>query len=126
MAYTMKFSDQWLSLSWKDGEVTLLKPLELIMGDHSIIIPDGESFDGASIPRFAWSLVGSPLSDENLRPGIVHDWLYRYAIYQRKKCDDIFYELLRMEGKSFFGAKVMYLAVRCFGWKYYGSKVEMC
>ena len=41
-----------------------------------IIVPQGFWTDGASIPRFAWSIVGTPFESDYLQGAVLHDWLY--------------------------------------------------
>lgn len=45
-------------------------------GDHTVIVPNGFVFDGASIPRPLWGLL-SP-TGLLLIPGLIHDYGYRY------------------------------------------------
>jgi len=52
----------------------------------------------------------------------VHDWLYATEIAGRKGADRVFYELMRHEGVHPIRAKLVYAAVRAFGWLYYGKK----
>ena len=44
-----------------------------------IISPEGTTTDGASCPRFLWSLIGSPLSGSNKEWSSPHDSAYRKA-----------------------------------------------
>ena len=85
-------------------------------------VPKGFECDGSSIPRFFWRVFGSPTTGPNLLAGIVHDYLYHKGsnFYDRKKCDEIFYEVLVELGKPKVLARGMYYAVRWFGKKHYG------
>lgn len=42
-----------------------------------ITVPNGFISDGASIPKFLWSIVGSPWSGKYTQAAVLHDWLYR-------------------------------------------------
>ena len=42
--------------------------------DRVITVPAGFRFDAASIPKFAWPLVGCPV--DSIEAAAVHDWLY--------------------------------------------------
>ena len=73
-------------------------------------------FDGASIPRALWSIVGSPMTDGYQRAGCLHDALYASEYFDRKMCDELFLEAMISDGVSEAKAKMMYYAVRSFGW----------
>lgn len=81
--------------------------------------PKGWEVDGASIPQFAWSIVGGPLSGRYLQASIIHD---RYCDIKKRTAHDThrnFYYGMLANGVSKTKAKVMYWAVRTFGpsWK---------
>lgn len=104
-----------------DGRLKTLERLELVMDDGNIItVPVGFVCDAASIPRFFWRMCGGPMHPKNLRAGVIHDRLYRLGILTRKECDELFYRILRSEGKAWLIAKAMYFAVRWFGGSHYG------
>ena len=42
---------------------------------RTVFIPKGYTTDLASIPRIAWTLIGSPGHGKYAIPSIVHDWL---------------------------------------------------
>jgi hypothetical protein len=45
-------------------------------GKRDLEVPSGTEFDGPSIPRIFWSLVGfSPLDDDTLLASCAHDWI---------------------------------------------------
>ena len=44
---------------------------------YTILIPKGFIWDGASIPRVAWSLIGATNGGPMLLPSLLHDVLYR-------------------------------------------------
>ena len=85
----------------------------------SISVPKNFKCDGSSIPRFFWRLCGAPRSPSNLRAGILHDYLYANRTYDRKTCDKIFYDALVSTGKNKIIAKLMYTAVRWFGYDHF-------
>jgi hypothetical protein len=78
----------------------------------------GEIIDGASIPRFLWTLVGSPYTRDYRRASIVHDAAVKGLkdAPERKKADIMFYEACREGGCSIFEAWVLYLGVRIGSW----------
>ncbi len=72
-------------------------------------------WDGASIPRALWSLIGSPYHPKFQAASLVHDYLYKYQLCSRKEADKVFYWILRANGVSKDQAKQMYLGVRAGG-----------
>lgn len=91
-----------------------------------ICVPKGLKYDGASIPRVCWSLIG--LSPDGLlrAAALVHDWCYinggivedsqgAELTLSKKEADKLFYELLMLAGVNPYRAKVAHFAVRCFG-----------
>jgi len=91
-----------------------------------VIIRTGFLFDGASIPRAAWSIVGSPFQPEFEGPAMVHDHLYKThriagdILISRLEADKIFRELLRLNGVGLVHSQIIYRAVRLggsFAWK---------
>lgn len=89
-----------------------------------IKVPKGFIFDGASIPSWAWSILKiHPFSDEIVKAGIVHDFLYRTRVVDRKDADDVLHRILRYEDKlSSCKIFLIYNAVRVAGLEYYDMK----
>lgn len=78
-----------------------------------ITVPFGFSTDFASVPResvIAWGLFGG----RAMRPAVVHDYLVRYRVFPREKCDEIFLEAMRADGVPISRAMPMYLAVAAY------------
>jgi hypothetical protein len=86
--------------------------------EFTTIVPAGFLFDGASIPQFAWSLIGHPYTKEYRRPAAVHDYHYRYQPISSKLSHVTFYHALRTEGVAFWRARSMFHAVNIFGPKF--------
>jgi len=83
---------------------------------EDVIIPKGFVTDLVSSGRFIWFII--PPHGDAANPSIVHDYLCRNKIYNRKKCDIIFLEL--MSNIQEWQRLLMYIYVRAFGWiKYY-------
>jgi len=96
----------------------VLKKFDYITDKGEIInIPVGFEFDGASIPKVGWIVVGHPLSQEYLAPSAIHDSLYRTQELSRKRSDHIFKEAMRDKGVDWWKRTMMWSAVRMFGWK---------
>lgn len=84
--------------------------------ESSEIIRIGKGFitDGASIPPFAWPLIGGPLGPY-APAAVVHDWIYKYQLYTRKRCDEIFLEAMEVLGVVWWKRRLMFRCVRIFG-----------
>ena len=87
-----------------------------------IEIPMGYEWDGATIPRFAWSLIGYYPMGKMAEPSLVHDWIYVHkglGTFTRKECDDLFYTHMIENGVEEKAAKKMHRLVRIFGFIYW-------
>ncbi len=110
--------------------------------EWTITLPAGFSGDGASIPRLAWTLTGLTPDGLHRAGAWVHDWLYRHAgrlppgsfcrlneetgewlpvdaPWTRKQADKLFANMLAAAGVSRFRRRMMYRAVRAFGWMHW-------
>ena len=97
-------------------EYILTNPLVWQDGEYNITVKSGFVFDGASIPKALWSIIGSPMTGGYQRAGCLHDALYASQILDRKIADDIFLESMKSDGVSYFKRYSMYWAVRSFGY----------
>jgi len=87
-----------------------------------IDVPKGYAFDGASIPRIFWSLVGQPTDGLSLRAACIHDWMCDHAeTYAMRRLGDTFFlHIMEDSGVSKLRRLILYLAVRFYGrfiWK---------
>lgn len=83
-----------------------------------ITVPIGYITDFASIPRIFWFIIGHP-SEKYGKAAVIHDLLYTNHIYSRKRSDEIFYEAMGVLKVKLWKRKVIYRAVRMFGyWSY--------
>lgn len=56
--------------------VTVYEDFSYVRRDGRLItVPAGFFCDGASIPKIAWPIAGSPFTGDNLYPALVHDYL---------------------------------------------------
>lgn len=99
------------------------KPLRVFIFDnkkfkqYDFQIKENYCYDGASIPRFFWRLIGSNTSAEFLIPSLIHDVLcenHGYINNDRELSSRVFRALLIASGVSEFKANVMYQAVNNF------------
>ena len=96
-----------------------------LMADFSYIEPTrpptvwpaakGRCIDGASIPEFLWSLVGSPFTGNYRRASVVHDIACQDKPLTSDRAHYMFYLAMRCDRTPDRLAKIMYLAVRTFG-----------
>lgn len=89
---------------------------------QEITIPKGYTTDFASVPQVFWGII--PPHCKAAMPSIIHDFTCEYGIYARKKCDQIFLELLRKSGVTFWQRSLMYAYVRLFGWIRYNRRLR--
>ena len=80
-----------------------------------VLVMAGFRFDGCSIPRLLWRVVGHPLQGDALPAGVIHDALYASKRVTRETADRVFHELLRRYGVNPVKAGAMFGAVRVFG-----------
>ncbi len=78
-------------------------------------IPEGFTTDLASIPRIFWSIIAP--HELGIDAPLIHDWLYRNNIGGRAWADYILLHLMRQNKVPYWKRKVVYGAVRAFGWR---------
>jgi hypothetical protein len=78
---------------------------------------EGDSWDGATIFRWAWTLIGHPLCKEFRWASYWHDRLCEASetIEDRTVADAVFLKLLRDEGVARWRRIGMWIAVRFYG-----------
>lgn len=74
-------------------------------------VPAGFAFDGASIPQWAWSLVGSPLDRRFRRAAALHDFYGTSQGVSARAAHRLFYDGLRAAGVHVVKALAFWLAV---------------
>jgi hypothetical protein len=93
----------------------------------NIWLPVGYFYDGASIPRIFWEIIGSPFEPDFWAAALAHDWIYLTHCLPRATADEIFRQFLIMAGVSSWRARIMWAAVRTggyFAWKNRVTDVE--
>lgn len=107
------------------GKFLLLETFEYHVGSEEssevIVVEKGSISDGATIPRFLWSIIGHPM-DDYAQAAFVHDKLYTEKFYSRKRCDQIFLEGMAVLKVVLWKRRIMYRALRIFGWWAWGRK----
>lgn len=83
--------------------------------DHPVIIevPAGFDTDFASVPRGLWNLV--PPDGPYTPAAVIHDWLYRHSHLDRKTCDAVFLEAMKVCQTPLWQRTLIWSAVRAFG-----------
>src|SRR5438132_11676230 len=84
------------------------------------VAPIGSVVDGASIPRYLWSVMGGPFEGKYRNASVLHDVAYGEHNRPSWDCDRMFYNAMRCSGVSVGEAKTMYYALYKFGrhWKF--------
>lgn len=79
---------------------------------------EGESWDGATIPRLLWRIIGKPLSQEFRWPSYWHDRLCENSRTwsERRMADAILLVLLEKERVAYWRRTAMWIAVRGYAW----------
>lgn len=109
---------------------------------NKITIPSGFRYDGASIPRFLWTITGFLPDGLHRAASLIHDYIYYYkgnipkesfnwryrgdsdetseeviGKWSRKDCDKLFYKILKEYGVR--NSRLLYYSVRLLGWLYW-------
>ena len=84
---------------------------------YRITINKGFDFDGASIPKWLWSIYGSPLTGNYVVASLIHDGLYASQKVSKSISDKIFLDIMKQSKVGYVKRTSMYLAVTMFGGK---------
>jgi hypothetical protein len=96
---------------WKHW--TLEQDFEEVSKGLHICVPKGFRTDLASVPRIFWSII--PPMGRYSQAAVIHDWLCENpSLVDRKKADEIFYDLMIKYKTYKWKAKLMYYAVRFY------------
>ena len=84
------------------------------------LAPIGSVVDGASIPRYLWSVMGGPFEGKYRNASVLHDVAYGEHNRPWQDCDRMFYYAMRCSGVGATESKTMYYALFKFGhhWKF--------
>jgi len=103
---------QW----WRLTDAVLIR-VQIVQGATvEITVPRYYTWDGASIPRWVWWIIGKPLDPRFALASLVHDWICEHAETrpQRVFGDAIFLWLLRDAGVAPWRHYAMFLAVTAY------------
>ena len=84
---------------------------------YSVTVKKGFDFDGASIPKWLWSIYGSPLNGNYVVASLIHDGLYASQKVSKSVSDKIFLDIMKQSNVGYIKRTSMYLAVRVLGGK---------
>jgi len=82
------------------------------------VAPKNSIIDGSSIPRFAWSLVGSPYVGLHRNASVIHDVFCQFRNQPVEKVHRMYYDAIRFSGIGKSKAKLMYQAIKIGGPKW--------
>lgn len=86
-----------------------------VIYQNGMFIKGGFCFNGASIPRLFWTLIGSPFDYRFRRAALYHDAMYHSHMVSKREADRGFLDLLKAEGVSWWKRTAMWMAVSLFG-----------
>lgn len=97
----------------EDGRIMTLLNRFAFVDDAQLVwsVPAMAQVDGASIPQFAWSILGSPFVGRYRKASVVHDWYCDIRTREWKATHRMFYEAMRASKVSGAKARIMYAAV---------------
>ena len=101
----------------KNDVFILLEDVVVESLGYKITVKKGFDFDGASIPKWLWSIYGSPLNGNYVVASLIHDGLYASQKVSKKVSDKIFLDIMKQSNVGYIKRTSMYLAVKIFGGK---------
>lgn len=111
-----------LVVEYLDGKNWLLTAPLSYMDEKlnkGVVVPEGFVTDFASVPRGLWNIF--PPSGAWAPAAVIHDFMYRYAIFDKATADLIFLHAMEDLGVGWFSRRLIYRAVRWFGGGAYGT-----
>ena len=100
----------------KEDMFILLEDVTVEALGYRIRVKKGFDFDAASIPKWLWSIYGSPLNGNYVVASLIHDGLYASQKLPRELADAIFLDLMKQHDVGYIKRQTMYYAVRSAGW----------
>ncbi len=99
------------------------KELKVLLKDYKnnkqyeFTVPKGYCYDGASIPRLFWRVIGANTDNKFLIPALIHDVLcehHEYVNYDRSFSTDVFNALLECSRVNKLSRFMMKNSVACY------------
>lgn len=109
---------------WNGDRLMVLKePFYFIDDDNKKwLVPTNAEINGATIPKFLWSVVGPPYVGPYRRASVVHDYFVGegnnpdVTYVERRAADKMFYQACRTGGCSILQASKLYVGVSIGSW----------
>jgi hypothetical protein len=117
-----------LTIKLVNGQWMLAKEFVVLVGtSHKFVCPEGMPFDGLTIPRFFWRLIGHPYEAPQVVGAVPHDggctgelvWYVKNAKdewvefdYTRAEIDEAFREIEKLLKVKRWRVNMMYRGVR--------------
>jgi hypothetical protein len=100
----------------------LVSEFVFTLNDDVYIISPGFWWDGASIPKALWSVIGGPW-EEDIAPGaLIHDVLYGAHLFPRDECDEIMKVVNKGNKMSAWKVSLVHTGLRWGGASAYRNK----
>jgi len=97
------------------NKVMLLQDWCFFINDVPYWIPAGYFYNGASIPRVFWIVVGAPFEPQFWAAALAHDWIYLTHILGRVIADEVIFQLCIQAEVELWRARCIWAAVRSCG-----------
>jgi len=109
-----------------DGrDMTLIEPFEYVdPRGQSWKVPIGTTVDGASIPRFFWSIIGGPFDGLYRNASVVHDFYCQVKTRPYLDVHQVFHDAMDTSGVPASKSWVMYQAVKRFGPRWSKASID--
>src|ERR1700710_1016643 len=78
-------------------------------------VPAAAVVDGASIPRFLWTIIGGPFEGRYRDASIIHDWFCDRRTRTWQATHRVFYDAMLVSGVAVTQSKILYFGVRYGG-----------
>lgn len=111
---------RWIREEGNDRKMQLLADVRFMRRTGEVCRAEkGLIFDGASIPRPLWSILGSPFDGDYRDAAVIHDAGCKSRILPSAEVHAIFREAMMASGVAWWKANLMWAAVRVAGprWK---------
>jgi hypothetical protein len=107
---------EWLKHESEDRRMRLLEDFAFVDSlGFEWKAPAGDVVDGASVPSFLWSVVGSPFTGDYRRASVLHDVACQRKSRSSRDVHRMFYEAMVIDGVDKDTALKFYTSVRLFG-----------
>lgn len=118
----LPFWKRWTAwiFDW-DSDTTFLIQKEFYYTDDRGVtweIGPGDVFDGASIPRLFWSVVGSPMQGDYMIASAFHDVYLDRNVRSSEQVHEVFCEIMKYTDVPALKRKIMCWAVKVWGPKF--------